>query len=1072
VGGTGSGEQEARTSTRAPAKWSVFVYVDGDNNLEKFAIEDVNEMEKIGSTEDVNIVIQIDRVTGFNKSNGDWTDTRRYYITQDDTDVEIKSTLLDDTLGELNMADPLTLKQFLEWGITNYPAEKYLIVMWDHGRGIFRSSGTNSGLFKGFNEDLTSNTQEMKLWELDDLMLELKELNGGENFDILGFDQCWLGNIETAYELMDSVDYLVASSDEEPDKGWNYEFPLKTLTQNPDISPRDFAIQITDDYIREYENKTSYDYMTQATVDLAEVNNTFVPLVNEFSLKLMENFYQYKDKLLDLRQQLKNYYYPCPDFYYFVELVEANVSLPDDLRNAARNLIDNYSKVIIAEGHGESHPNGKGLAIYFPDSLDYNQYSKWQAEYDSNIDFAREGWIEFIKLFYNPVRITHEPLRDTEDTVNPYLINADVQGYKLDPESVKVHYNYTGGYFQSLNLTQVDTGTMYTAEIPVQPAGTDIYYYLEVEDESGNKIYMPDSAPELELDKLYHFYVGKDTRPPDLSHIPIGNKIFSKDDFEISVTVTDNIGVDPLNVLLFYKTSSEKDFIELQMQQVSKGGTVYRTFIPSQLIGTTIEYYFSAVDVVEEPNSARLPDSGIYKFKILGLIMNIGRDRYHTDVSGEYDKLYDLLMAPGYNVSNIDKLIDKQRLEDIDLLTITEPEKSFTTGEISVIGDFLSAGGRLLIIGGTDAKVMNSLTQFAGISWSHNSEGMGYSGMFSDHPAIFEGVHELYYTEPGLSIEPGDSATTILVENDLSTSKLAVCSYLNQGKIFAITTGFFGDDTIEMSYNTKFLNNLAMWLVKYPIAVPMGPKTSLNGDPITNLNLFDLDIEEDDFVGFDGNLSVNPVWQTTKLNFTWDFGNGISAFGPQPAYRFENRGNYNVTLTVRTYDGYTDSSTIAVSVKNIIPTAYPGYTSIDGLTVYFNASATKDSASDMSLLTYQWDFGDGNTGTGIAPVHTFSHEGEFHIKLTVTDDNGAVSERIMILDFDDSKDRSIGNYLPSIIAVIIVILIIVLYWFTTRKKPGDVPAEPKAGDEAGRVNGRIPPPRIPSSRPPIRGPPP
>jgi clostripain len=131
-------------------EWTVMVYLDADNNLEGAGIDDINEMEMVGSTSNVNIVVQIDRIPysvldsnnqGYadDISNGDWTDTRRYYITQDYDPYIINSQLVSN-LGELNMGTSSTLINFAKWAVSNYPAKKYLLVIWNHGGG-FRSTG-------------------------------------------------------------------------------------------------------------------------------------------------------------------------------------------------------------------------------------------------------------------------------------------------------------------------------------------------------------------------------------------------------------------------------------------------------------------------------------------------------------------------------------------------------------------------------------------------------------------------------------------------------------------------------------------------------------------------------------------------------------------------------------------------------------------------------------------------------------------------------------------------------------------------------------------------------------------
>ena len=74
--------------------WTVMVYMAADNNLEAAAIDDLNEMERIGSTSQVDIVVQIDRIPGYDNSNDDWTSTRCYHVTQDADTQVVRSTLV------------------------------------------------------------------------------------------------------------------------------------------------------------------------------------------------------------------------------------------------------------------------------------------------------------------------------------------------------------------------------------------------------------------------------------------------------------------------------------------------------------------------------------------------------------------------------------------------------------------------------------------------------------------------------------------------------------------------------------------------------------------------------------------------------------------------------------------------------------------------------------------------------------------------------------------------------------------------------------------------------------------
>ena len=123
------------SDTAGLPEWTVIVYSAADDEvLEETMWFDVNEMELVGSNSQLNIVVQIDRYAGAFAGDGDWTDTRRYLITQDNDLNTITSPVVQN-LGEVDTGDPQTLVDFVTWSIQNYPAKKYALVLSDHGGG-------------------------------------------------------------------------------------------------------------------------------------------------------------------------------------------------------------------------------------------------------------------------------------------------------------------------------------------------------------------------------------------------------------------------------------------------------------------------------------------------------------------------------------------------------------------------------------------------------------------------------------------------------------------------------------------------------------------------------------------------------------------------------------------------------------------------------------------------------------------------------------------------------------------------------------------------------------------------
>ena len=119
-------------TSHAKAEWTVMVFLNADNNLEEFGLEDFQEMAKVGSSDKLNIVVQFDRTPGYAKSTPDWTQTLRFRVTKDMK--ALPANALAD-IGEQNMGDGKTLEQFVSWAMKEYPANHYMLDVWDHGQG-------------------------------------------------------------------------------------------------------------------------------------------------------------------------------------------------------------------------------------------------------------------------------------------------------------------------------------------------------------------------------------------------------------------------------------------------------------------------------------------------------------------------------------------------------------------------------------------------------------------------------------------------------------------------------------------------------------------------------------------------------------------------------------------------------------------------------------------------------------------------------------------------------------------------------------------------------------------------
>ena len=138
---------------------------------------------------------------------------------------------------------------------------------------------------------------------------------------------------------------------------------------------------------------------------------------------------------------------------------------------------------------------------------------------------------------------------------------------------------------------------------------------------------------------------------------------------------------------------------------------------------------------------------------------------------------------------------------------------------------------------------------------------------------------------------------------------------------------------------------------------------------------------------FDASTSTDP--DGSVVSYAWTFGDGQTGTGKTPSHTYATAGTYQVKLTVTDNQGATGTVTTAVTVAaapNQPPTSSFTYT-VSNLAVTFNGSASTDP--DGTLASYAWDFGDGTTGTGATPSHTYTVDGPYTVKLTVTDNQGA-----------------------------------------------------------------------------------
>jgi PKD repeat protein len=191
-------------------------------------------------------------------------------------------------------------------------------------------------------------------------------------------------------------------------------------------------------------------------------------------------------------------------------------------------------------------------------------------------------------------------------------------------------------------------------------------------------------------------------------------------------------------------------------------------------------------------------------------------------------------------------------------------------------------------------------------------------------------------------------------------------------------------------------------------------------------------------VSFDASASSDS--DGTLVNYSWAFGDGISATGVTADHAYSVAGTYTVTLTVTDDDGSTDSTTTAVSITTpVVPNQSPvasftesAQTVSSGENIHFDAS--KSSDSDGTIVSYSWTFGDEITATGVTADHVYSAEGTYTVTLTVTDDDGASSSVSAEMTVGPNTTSSVAVLAGIGIGIAALVAALLIGFFIRKKK--------------------------------------
>lgn len=345
--------------------WTVMVYMAGDNSLSDAVAVDMAELEAVGSTATVNFVVLADTSDG---------PAYVYYVNQGGSTVVA-------SWGEVNTADPAMLTRFITDAAALYPANNYVLDLWNHGGGIM-----------GICWDDTSGDKIT--------MLEMRDavVNAGVSFASVWLDACNMAQAEVANQFQGYASYMVFSQQTIWGQGFPYDQIATHLVATPTMDGRTLSLVAADEFTVFY-TALGWNTCTISVFDMAyltAVSGAVKTFATAMVSTMATSYKTYKSCRLSAAATAN-----AVDLMGYAQLVAANTKLSTTVRSAASATVTAVDQAIIYEWHSKDCDGMNGLGIWWPtSSVSYYWSASMETMYRAMIWDTATGWANFLDAYY------------------------------------------------------------------------------------------------------------------------------------------------------------------------------------------------------------------------------------------------------------------------------------------------------------------------------------------------------------------------------------------------------------------------------------------------------------------------------------------------------------------------------------------------------------------------------------------------------------------------------------------------------------------------------------------------
>ena len=377
-------------SSTATKPWTFLVYMAAANDLNSSALVDVQEMMKVGSNENITIIVY----ATMRDDNGQEI-TKKLYIDKDRV-MQIGQDMIRDS------GDIATLEEALQWAVVDYPSKHLAVVLWSRGSGVLNRSGLPA-ISRGICYDDNTGHYLTDRDCLQAFAWARDTLRHGKKIDIIVLDACFLSSLELAYTLSSCADYMVASEEAVVANGYKYVSFLQQCATRV-IDPLSFAKLIVTTYNQGSATGSVYTLSVTnlnaiaaladncnivARILTTQLNGKHKTLVKATIKKCIvaTNCLCFDDGVyIDFRQFYKN----------LLKNINA-LKLPEPViprfKNVLTNGISLISSVIKANNAGTNRAHAGGLSIYFSRyAIDPSYYGLYWTEHNPE-------WLNFLEAY-------------------------------------------------------------------------------------------------------------------------------------------------------------------------------------------------------------------------------------------------------------------------------------------------------------------------------------------------------------------------------------------------------------------------------------------------------------------------------------------------------------------------------------------------------------------------------------------------------------------------------------------------------------------------------------------------